>query len=634
MTDSLPSSREVFVLLDDARAASAAAPDAARRSRLYTGWRSSIEYRAGESLDEFFSAIEDELAAGRQATGFFSYEFGYAFQQLPLPEFATTTRPVLATVMFFDQFTGLSSAEVAHWLTVQTSDAAYAIDRLQPTLQETEFSAVVDTIQRYIESGDTYQVNFTFPVSFTMRGDPLALYAALRARQPVPYGALAAMPDGSQILSLSPELFVSHREGQLQCKPMKGTAKAHGDGELDVRQGSALSNSTKERAENLMIVDLLRNDLGRIAETGSVTVHDLFAVERFGSVLQMTSTIEARPRPEVSLRECFAALYPCGSITGAPKRRTMQILQSLERTPRGLYTGAIGWFEPPAGGRRLGDFTLSVPIRTLLLESSGADDTRHGVMGVGAGITYDSDAGAEYQECLLKASFLTGLQPGFELFETMHATTAGIRHLDRHLARLSASAAHFGFQCSEADIRKRLLHVCQQLAYDAPHRLRLSLSVSGQISIRHGPLSPLHEPVKLLLTEQRMSSNDHFLQHKTSLRQRYDQGWRDAEAAGGFDTLFFNERYELTEGGRSNVFIRIDGRWFTPPLSAGVLPGVMRSVLLEDEALNASERRISIADLKAAEEIRVCNALRGFLRAEIDWENAPEVICSHSISTN
>jgi para-aminobenzoate synthetase/4-amino-4-deoxychorismate lyase len=347
----------------------------------------------------------------------------------------------------------------------------------------------------------------------------------------------------------------------------------------------------------------------------------LFEVQRYGSVLQMTSTVRARLRGDRTLADIFQALYPCGSITGAPKRRTMEIIAELEAAPRGIYTGAIGWFDAPADGRQVGDFCLSVPIRTLALQAP-AGGVRPGEMGVGAGIVFDSDAGEEYAECRLKARFLTGLAKDFELFETMHASRAGVRHLERHLARLSSSAAYFGFAFDARPLRQKLAEACAGLAETEPSRLRLALDQAGACTIAQAPLAALAEPVRLLLGAETTRSDDLFLRHKTTLRARYDAGWRQAETRGAFDTLFFNERGELTEGGRSNVFVKLEGRWWTPPLSAGALPGVMRSVLLDDPAWNAAERVLTIGDLRAAQEIVVCNALRGALRATVLFDDA------------
>jgi para-aminobenzoate synthetase/4-amino-4-deoxychorismate lyase len=329
----------------------------------------------------------------------------------------------------------------------------------------------------------------------------------------------------------------------------------------------------------------------------------------------MTSTVRARLRPDVGLADIFSALYPCGSITGAPKRRTMEIIRELEPAPRGIYTGAIGWFDPPRAGAPLGDFCLSVPIRTLALQPASGG-VRAGEMGVGAGIVFDSDAADEFAECLLKARFLTGLDNQFEIFETIRADRdEGCRHLERHLARMEASARYFGFPFDGAAARGALDAACAAFPAGVRHRLRLALGHAGQFTIQSGPLAPLSEPVALLMAQDGMLADDVFARHKTSIRSRYDAAWRDAERHGAFDALFFNERGELTEGGRSNVFVRIGGRWYTPPLSCGVLPGIMRAVLLAAPTWNASERVITRDMLDEVEDVMVCNALRGPLRA-------------------
>jgi para-aminobenzoate synthetase / 4-amino-4-deoxychorismate lyase len=357
----------------------------------------------------------------------------------------------------------------------------------------------------------------------------------------------------------------------------------------------------------------------------------LFSVEPYASVWQMTSSVQATLRAHTSFAGILRALFPCGSITGAPKHRTMQLIDTLESTPRGLYTGAIGWLDAPAHDAddpACGDFCLSVAIRTLSLEATtahgGEGRSTHGTMGVGAGIVLDSVAADEYAECRLKASFLTEAEPGFELFETMYATRDdGVRYLARHLARLSASAAQLSFEFDEAEVARRIAGQCAALPERTPHRMRLVLGKSGAIQIVAAPLTPLAESVVgVLLAPDHgfiaTEAGDPLLLHKTTRRADYDRGWREAEAKGAFDALFFNERGELTEGGRSNVFVKLDGRWWTPPLSSGVLPGVMRSVLLDEHAeLKAAERVLMKADVLRAEALLICNALRGALPARI-----------------
>lgn len=623
-------SETVFALLDDASDLNSSE----RRSRRYTQYVSSLQLHRGDDYRRFFDELQQALDTGLHAVTLFAYEFGHQLHGIGSNtasiDFGDRLRvgtndrhgdkPCI-TALLFKNCDRLNSEEVNDWLIKESTSDAYAITGTRTMLSAQEFVQAVDKIHRYIEAGDTYQVNFTFPLRFNFTGDPITLYAALRKRQPVPYGAFITFPDGSSVLSLSPELFVSHSEGKLTCRPMKGTAAASDDHALNVQRAQTLRQDEKERAENLMIVDLLRNDLGRIAQTGSVRVPDLFSVERFGAVLQMTSTIIADARPDIALSNVFEALYPCGSITGAPKRRSMQILNELERWPRHWYTGGIGWFDPPESNRPLGDFMLSVPIRTLLLEPPDQHHHRQGEMGIGAGIVYDSNAENEYQECLLKAGFLTGLQSTFSLFETMCATAHGCELIDRHLARMASSANIFGFPFDPAEARQRVATECAELSDDQDYRLRLSLNARGEIQLSKSPVTPLQQPVNILLSTIVMRSDDLLLAHKTTLRHIYDEGWKNAEALGAFDTLFFNERGELTEGGRSNVFVKLNGQWMTPPLSAGVLPGVMRARLLEDADWNAIERTISRADLQNAEAVCVCNALRGVLQAQVVWHD-------------
>lgn len=599
-------SGDVFALLDDARAAGEA------RSRLYSGHAGTLRCEDAAGWAPLLEALQQALGRGLYAVPLLSYELGAHLDGLP----AHWQDGPLAQVLLFTVCEHLTATQVASWLASRVPDGEPAgVAAIQANVDEAAFVAAIGRIRDYIAAGDTYQVNYTYRLHFDAFGSLFGLYARLRARQPVPYGALVCLPDGGALLSFSPELFVRHDAGVLLARPMKGTAPASGDAALDAQRSHALAHDTKNRAENLMIVDLLRNDLGRVAQTGSVEVPALFDVQRYGAVLQMTSTVQARLREDATLAQIFAALYPCGSITGAPKRRTMEIIHELEPAARGIYTGAIGWFDPPVDNKPFGDFCLSVPIRTLAL-GQGQHGVRRGELGVGAGIVFDSDAQGEYAECQLKARFLTGLRNDFDLFETLRASwDDGPRHVERHLDRLGTSCAYFGipFACDEA--RTMLLEACLALPPGQVHRLRLAVSPAGELSLTSGPLAPLQEPVTLVLANETTHSGDVFLRHKTSIRSRYDAAWKAAETQGAFDALFFNERGELTEGGRSNVFVRVGACWFTPALSAGLLPGVMRGVLLDAPAWNASERVITRDMLERADDIVVCNALRGPLRA-------------------
>jgi len=608
-----------FALLDDCDATTLDP-----RSRLYTGHTGTLACASAAELPALLKRMEQAMRQGQHALILLSYEFGATLQSIAPRD----AQAAWAQVLLFERCERLSADEVSAWLGAEDlagTDGEFpgagehaGIVHLRASVDEPQFRDALARIRQYIADGDTYQVNYTYRLRFNAYGSPRTLYRRLRARQPVPYGALIAFPDGRCVLSLSPELFVAQQSGQITARPMKGTAANGGNAARNASRAAQLTNSPKNRAENLMIVDLLRNDLGKIAITGSVRVPQLFNVSTYGDVLQMTSTVSAQLRHGLELDELITALYPCGSISGAPKRRTMQIIRELEPDGRGIYTGALGWMDAPADGQGLGDFCLSVPIRTLMLEAPGRGGLRAGEMGVGAGITYDSDAADEYEECCLKARFLTGLGHAFELFETMHASrTDGCRHLELHLRRLCASAAYFGFVHDEGKLRDNLLKACADLPPTGSHRLRLALNHAGVITIRHAPLADLQTPVRLLLSPHPTEAEDIFLRHKTTVRTRYDAAWRAAEDQGAFDILFFNTRSELTEGARSNVFIKLDGHWFTPPLEAGVLPGVMRSVILADPQRHAREQRLTLEDLRAADQIMVCNSLRGALEATL-----------------
>lgn len=614
----MPAAPACFALLDDGGSTGT--------SRLYTGLHTAVRGAAASELDAALAQMQQALQAGLHAVTLFAYELGPALHGLPAVPQTDASLP-LFEILIFTHCQLLSTDEVVDWLQACAGEAPAGVANIAANVSEAEFARHLAQIHAYIEAGDTYQVNYTWRLHFDAFGAPLDLYRRLRQRQPVPYGALIALPDGRAVLSFSPELFVRHQNGVLTAQPMKGTAAASGDASIDAGRAHALAQDEKNRAENLMIVDLLRNDLGQLAQTGSVAVPALFEVQRFGAVLQMTSTVTARLRPELTLQQIFAALYPCGSITGAPKRRTMEIIAELEPAARGIYTGAIGWFDAPvesgnpdpAGASCIGNFCLSVPIRTLHLQTQSQNGLRRGEMGVGSGIVYDSVATDEFQECRLKAGFLTGLAQPFELFETMYATReAGCRNLTAHLQRLATSAKVFGFACDLPALQEALAAVVQALPLpDQAYRLRLGLMWPGQARIEFAPLNSLPAVVGLRLARRQMQDNDLFLLHKTSVRAGYDAGWREAEQLGAFDTLFVNGHGQLCEGGRSTVFLQLDGQWFTPPLVRGVLPGIMRAQLLRDPVWAARERELTLDDLRRAQKIVVCNALRGVMPAKV-----------------
>lgn len=607
---------DIFALLDDC---DASATDPC--SRLYLQHVDTLSCSNRQIFSTMLVQMQQALERGLYAVALFSYELGAELMQ-------TAQRPSeqpLAQILLFKSCQKLSAEQVQTWLEQQsasTHPTPAGIANMHASISASQFGQAIARIRAYIAAGDIYQVNYTYRLRFNAFGGVHALYQRLRRRQPVPYGALIALPDGRAVLSLSPELFVRHEYGRMTAMPMKGTAPAGDDPRQDAKNAQALAGDSKNRAENLMIVDLLRNDLGRVAALGSVVVPALFQVKRYSSVLQMTSTIHAQLRAEINLEQVLAALYPCGSITGAPKRRAMQIIRELEPEPRGTYTGSIGWFDPVENNaaQKIGNFCLSVPIRTLVLQAPQCDGTRAGEMGVGAGIVHDSETAAEYAECQLKARFLTGLPHEFTLFETLHVTrSGGYRHLALHLQRLRTSAAYFGFAYPEDQVHKALEDALDGLRPAQAYRARLSLDQSGQCVLEVAPLTPLPAAVTVLIGTHQTNAADVFLRHKTTVRTDYDAAWRAAEAKGAFDTLFTNAAGELTEGGRSNIFVQIQDRWYTPPLACGVLPGIMRSVLLADPRWSASERCLTLSDLRMAKRLVVCNALRGAMAATVIW---------------
>jgi len=614
--------QSVFALLDDCEA-SAAQPS----SRLYTGFvREHVCTDATDraALDALWAAVAQDQRVGLHALLLADYEWGEA---LVLGQPSGDYPGAALRLLMFSHLQRLAREQVGAWLqSWPGSGAGGGTLALQESVDEAGFAAAIERIHAAIRAGETYQVNYTYRLQGQAWGEPVALYAGLRARQPVPFGALLRLPDDRWLFSCSPELFLRQQHGVLSARPMKGTAArrlAHesdgvGDREADQASARKLQTDRKSQAENVMIVDLLRNDIGRVALTGSVQVPALFEIESYATVHQMTSTVQARLRPEVGWPELLRATFPCGSVTGAPKHRTLQLIRALESTPRGPYCGAIGWLDAAPPGQRVGDFCLSVAIRTLTL-GPPHQGLRPLSLGVGAGIVHDSVAADELAECRLKASFLTGLDPGFDLFETLlHLPGRGLQHLALHLARLAASARALGFAFDPEAAQALLRQRTAELPTDGPARVRLALSHSGRLSLAHAPLATLPPGVVTLrLHPEPLPLHDPLAAHKTTRRSHYDAGIRAAEREGAFDSLFFNTADELVEGGRSNVFLRLGGRWFTPPVSGGALPGIQRSLLLAEPAWAASEARLTRADLQRAEAIVVCNALRGVLPARL-----------------
>ena len=565
---------------------------------LLTDFRRTLDFGGGEFVESFFDLLETAANRGEWVALAADYELGRYFESVtpqPLPE----RLPVRAWI--FGRGQTLTSDEVGAFLDGRLAwlpgqDRVAGVADLTPTLNPDDYSEKVERIRRWIAEGDCYQVNLTFPIDFRLYGHPLALYARLRERQPVRYGACIVTPEGAT-LSFSPELFFARNGDRVVTRPMKGTAPRGKNPQEDEARATAMLASEKERAENVMIVDLLRNDLGRLAAPGKVRVDALCELEAYPSLWQVVSTVSAE-LPETRLIDLFRALFPCGSITGAPKIRAMQRITELEVRPRGLYTGALGWLAPG------GDCRFNVAIRTLEIDAEG-----RGKLGVGSGIVIDAQPQNEYAECLLKARFLTGFDPGFELIETMRLERGEYPLLALHLRRLEASAMALGFA---GDVRVAAAAL-KARGDDHPrgvYRVRLTLAHDGAFRIAVVLLSEDGRDWQIVLADEALDADDYLLRHKTTARSRYDRALAGLPD-GVFDAIFFNKRGEACEGARSNVFIERDDVLLTPPVQCGLLPGVMRQSLLESG--RAVEQVLTREDFFGAARLYVANALRGLL---------------------
>lgn len=564
---------------------------------LFTAPRDTLVAHDAQGVYAALKRLEEARAAGLHAAGFLAYELGFVFEERLAHLMPEPGETPLLWLGLYDAPEHLTAAEVDARLAGTPAGAARDI---APRMDEAAYGRAFDRVKALIAAGDTYQVNLTFKAGFRLQGDPVGLYRDLVAKQPVAYGAL--INTGEQwILSRSPELFVSSRDGTLAARPMKGTLKRGRTLAEDEAGRAALAGDEKNRAENLMIVDLLRNDLGRIAEIGSVKVTDLFTVETYSTLHTMTSGITAQRRPGVTTTDVLANLFPCGSITGAPKLRAMEIIHQVEAGQRGVYTGSIGHFAPN------GDLTLNVAIRTAVIDSTG-----NGEIGIGGGIVADSVAQDEYREALLKMAFFTTPARAVTLIETLLWDRAdGYYLLDRHLDRLEASARYFSLPYDRAAITALL---DSQSFPEARMRVRLTLDAAGP-AITSVPLPPNPPLFRFAIAPERLDSQSLWLLHKTTNRAFYDEPRQRAHAERGLDeVLFLNERGELTEGSITNLFVERGGILLTPPLSSGLLPGTLRAELLATG--KAEERVLTLADLEGAEAIWLGNSVRGLIRGE------------------
>ncbi|HHS1176752.1 TPA: chorismate-binding protein [Neisseria meningitidis] len=589
-----------FALFDDA---------VSGRAKRYQNHVESRFFRP-EELDALDGALQSGWQKGLHAVLFADYGFG-----LPLTGVESERGGNLALHWFAD----CADTDAASWLARHSDDFPAGISTPQSSVSEADYLDHIRQIHEAIRRGDTYQINYTTRLHLQAYGNPVKLYQ--RLRQPVPYAVLSHLPDAqgqsAWTLCFSPELFLKiGSDGTISTEPMKGTAPILGDGQ-DERRAAELQADPKNRAENVMIVDLLRNDLGKIAQTGTVCVPEPFKVSRFGSVWQMTSTIQAQALPHTSFADILRAAFPCGSITGAPKKMSMQIIESLEAEARGLYTGSIGYLNPCSGGLGF-EGTFNVVIRTLSLTPL-SDGIYQGVYGVGSGIVIDSDPAAEYRECGWKARFLNELRPDFGIFETLRVENGRCALLDRHLCRLKTSAQALNLPLPDG-CENQIKQYIARLP-DGAFRIKALLASDG-ISLSRAVLNRLTDKQRVIISPTILPAQNYLRRFKTTHRALFDQAWQTAETQGAFDSLFFNSDGILLEGGRSNVFVKYQGQWLTPSLDLDILNGIMRQAVLDEpqkylQTNQVIETHITQKTLQEAEEIRLSNALRGVFAAAL-----------------
>ena len=586
-----------FVLLEDRLTASAA-------GRLFQYPVEVVRCNEADHVGEAFRRIEAGLARGLYAAGVLSYELGFALEPGLAPFMPLKRSAPLLWMGLFPPPRSMAACDLDIFFANLGPPAPIAGIRFghDRAAHVAKGRRVLDLIR----AGDIYQANLTFQIRFQYPGDPLALYGAMRVRQPVAHSAVVAFEDAA-VLSVSPELFVRMANGEITSRPMKGTVARLVDPAADDAATRALVVDPKQRAENLMIVDLLRNDLARIAEPGSVRVPHLFTIESYPTFHALTSTITARLRPGIGLQAQLAAIFPCGSVVGAPKIRAAAVLAELEQSPRGAYTGAIGVFAPS------GAMDLNVAIRTAVIGRDG-----HGCYGVGGGIVADSDPDAEYDEALLKARVLVGLSQDYGLIETFRwSPRGGFLRLPQHLDRLESSAAALSFRFDRMVTQEALTAKARGWAANSySRRVRLLLSRGGELAITEAPAPPAHLcPVRIIAAAGRLDAGDPFLRHKTTRRDAYDRAFAEAAAAGADEALLLNRSGEIADGSHHSVFVQVRGRLVTPPLCAGALPGVLRATLIEQQ--RAVEGVLTLEAAARADAIFVGNSLRGLRRAQM-----------------
>ena len=546
-------------------------------------------------IDDIFAKLTQYHQEGYFIAGYLSYDLGYVFEDALSHRLAPKRPTPLLNFGIFKTFGRQAPTQLLY--SSQAPDLT-----LTPLWSEAEYSKRFSQVMDYIRAGDVYQINLTFPMTGPYDGPAHTLYAAFRHRQKGRYGGVVHLGNAPDIISLSPELFFRKEGRDMSMRPMKGTRPRSANSQIDEELRLNMRNDVKSQAENLMIVDLLRNDLSRISEPGSVKVPELFALESYETLHQMTSRVVSKLTPDIDMKSIFQNLFPCGSVTGAPKIRAMEIIDDLETTPRGAYCGALGYIDPN------GDACFNVGIRTLTL--SGKRLTYN----VGSGLVYDSQAQDEYHECLLKADVLS--QPPADIIETCLWTPKdGIVRGKAHKARMMKSAKALGYPFNPAQY-DALTEGIKTETND--QHIRMTLSADGDLNLSQKDFVSLDRP-KIMVSPHKLSKKVQYSKHKISRRNFYDKERERLKALTGIDeVIFLNESGKLCEGSFTSIFIEKDGKLLTPALKTGILPGVLRAELLRSKKARTAD--LTEDDLLGAKNIYIGNSMRGLMPAALITE--------------
>jgi para-aminobenzoate synthetase/4-amino-4-deoxychorismate lyase len=559
-----------------------------------------------------FDLIEEQKRNGRTGYGFLKYEAGYYLEEKFL-KYRKENNAGLLKFCFFDEKNTIKIKSDEIDFTSGGFSKEYNIRELTYSKNKDEFVKDIQSIKHFIEEGDTYQVNYTMKCNFKVEGNLLSLFKSLVFNQSAEYTAF--INNGENIIiSVSPELFFSIKGNEIVCKPMKGTIKRGINPGNDLFHYNTLQSEDKFHAENLMILDLLRNDLGKISKYNSVNVNKLYSVEKYESLFQLISEVRAGLKDNISLKEIFKSIFPCGSVTGTPKIRTMEIINKLEKEDRGLYTGAVGLFLP--------DKTVfNVAIRTITIDK----ETRNGKAGIGSGITWDSDPVSEYNETLLKSKFLTDPDEYFEIFETMLIENGKVFLWDYHLQRLKQSADYFLFNYDEEKLNFDLQNLLSRTESGKKYRLKLTLNKWGGTNFTITDFPDITKPVKIIISNKKILSENRFQYFKTTNRKLYNDEYKHYSNNGFYDVIYFNEMDQLAEGAITNVFIKKDNIWYTPAIESGILAGVYRKYFIGKNRGNVIEKEISKDELFNADEVVLTNSLRGEIKVEKLFHGKEEI---------